>query len=624
MMYNRRLAPRVLSVLLIATIVASGSIWIRSAETTYAESGTYVLEPPYSGAIGNGFEEEYPPLLARADSRHSEDPQTGEMRVWASVSASPFVVPGAAGEAVAYSSVYDDTFVAPHTGSYEIRLTFEISGTLAAETAIPFGIGSAARVQARLEGCILDITDEYRTVLYMSETFFNKDAVQLPSQSAFWEEVNTTLTLTGQPSLTQGHVYRVQGGIYTLARAAEFGEVPLPTGSTQAVAAFDSGEILWGDMQLRSVSGYVKLANITLRSLVSGIQLDVTTDKTTYALQETVYLQARVADLGGNPINGNVTYEVEETYIGGSMPGSNGQYSYAFSAPATPGNYKVVVTAVADQGTKTAETWITVSSGSIAVDATSIDLSLPTGGVASQPVRITNVGAVDLRDVQLTRTGDIANWVSFASSDIGWDAGSSSFFEIPASGDTDRDVIVTVSVPEGETPTTRYAEIEIVALGGESFLIPVTVMVTEVGGRSGTKWLADNAANGWDVYNILDYTDSQGLTTLYTIRSNPITLNKNVETEVGRFDISHVDLSSIDPWGGVWIEWSVLTEGITYGVVNLKVDLNGREEPDDLIPSYYTNYVFCDKKETDNIVKMTYYGSLDSVVLDDIRLALYN
>jgi len=434
-----------------------------------------------------------------------------------------------------------------------------------------------------------------------------------------------THAYSGAYALSQSYDQGIVDTIVDIALSYAGGYLDLPTAITNLLsdATMEAFLEIAADMDLRFRlwEDGVKDGAVEVHDAFLSPQLVISTDKTVYAPEETVILRASVADVTGTPLDASVSYVVEGTDKQGSMPGSNGEYGYSFHAPATPGNYKIIVTAETQEGTTSKEIWIMVSSGSISVDTTSIDVSLPGGGVASQPVRITNVGAVDLKDVRLTKTGEVADWISFASSDIGWDAGSSSFSEIPATGDTDREVTITISVPEGATPATRYTQIKIVALGGESFSIPVTVNVVETGGTSRTKYLADDSSSGWDVYKHFDYIEHQGHTDFYTIRSNPITLNKNVKTEVGRFDISDLGLSSIDPWGGIWIEWSVLTEGISNGA--MKVDVNGREDWADFTRRYYTNYVFCDKKETDNIVQMTYYyGDQDSVVLDDIKVRL--
>ena len=289
------------------------------------------------------------------------------------------------------------------------------------------------------------------------------------------------------------------------------------------------------------------------------IRLEISADKTTCAPEDIVVLKAKVKDLEGNPIDAKVSYRILETDIKGTMPGSDGEYSYGVRVPKSPGDYQVEITAKAKGDEVSGVLLIKVLSGSIKADVSSISVKMYPNSVCSQQISITNIGSVDLKNVTFSSEGEVTDWISFSSPETDWEQSSSSFKRIPAEGDTDRIVIVTISAPDISTGTYR-GEIKVKPLAGDELTIPVTVSIIQPTGiKTKKKSLSDDSPIGWDVYKELKWDEFEGEGDTYVLNPGPITLTTSKKV-VATFDVSDIGLDTVDPLGYIIIETTVTSE----------------------------------------------------------------
>jgi len=308
-------------------------------------------------------------------------------------------------------------------------------------------------------------------------------------------------------------------------------------------------------------------ARYWIKQLSVGIGKDnlakvkASTNKDVYGAGEIVYLKAEVTNSVGTYIPASsVTYQVEGTSISGSLIGSDGIYSYGFTSPTTPNTYNITVSATTNYGTVSGEKTITVAKGGISTDVSSITRTAFRNGVINQPIVITNVGSTDLFNVSVSKGGGISSWINISSTESDWNSSSSSFSLIPATGDDDRGINITINIPSNASYDTYTGYISIESEDGSKIEIPVEIEVVEYGAgvRTGRKYISDNSS-GWDVWREFDNDRIKtGESGWYTIYPGTITLTDDWTDKeyAGSFDIDDLGMSDFDAWGKTEIRFN--------------------------------------------------------------------
>ncbi|MCW3129789.1 MAG: PKD domain-containing protein, partial [Methanophagales archaeon] len=337
-------------------------------------------------------------------------------------------------------------------------------------------------------------------------------------------------------------------------------------GGTPSTSNLEKPTVKWDDSGVYTVTLKVKdnkgvwssptVGSVTVKH---RIKLDVSADKTICAPGDIVKLHASVKDLDGKPASATVSYEILGTDIKGTMPGLEGEYSYGARVPETLGDYLVKITAKAMGDEVSGALPITVLSGNIGLDVSSISIKMFPDSVSSQQITISNIGSADLKEVTLSSSGDVSSWISFSSPEVDWQQSTNSFERISAEGDTDRAVTATITTQESVSIGTYSGEIKIHSLGGSSATIPVTVEVIkhEKEVETDRKSLSDDSSTGWDVYKEL--ADFEGLGDTYNLNPGPIILTTSKKA-VCTFDPSDIGLENVDPLGNMIVKATVISE----------------------------------------------------------------